>query len=58
MVGLKVNIPFGLLLIACGLFSLSLWGYVLSILYLAYFGSLNGLMLSTHADLIYPRNLL
>ena len=46
------------LLIAYGLFSLSRWGYVLSILYLAYFGSVNGLMLTTHADSIYLGNLL
>ena len=45
------------LFIAYGLFSLSRWGYVLSILYLAYFGSVNGLML-THADSIYLGNLL
>ena len=46
------------LLIAYGLFSLSRWGYVLSILYLAYFGSVNGLILITHADSIYLGNLL
>lgn len=46
------------LLIAYGLFSLSRWGYVLSILYLAYFASVNGLMLTTHADSVYLGNLL
>jgi len=46
------------LLIAYGLFSLSRWGYVLSILYLAYFGSVSALMFSTQADSVHLGNLL
>ena len=46
------------LLIAYGLFSLSRWGYVLSILYLAYFGSVSALMFSIHADSVHLGNLL
>ena len=45
------------LLIAYGLFSLSRWGYVLTMLYLAYFGSINGLMLSRHTNALYLGNL-
>jgi len=46
------------LLIAYGLFSLSLWGYVLSILYLAYLGNVSALMFSTHAESVHLGNLL
>lgn len=45
------------LLIAYGLMSLSRWGYVLTILYLFYFGSVNWFISSTSADLLNFGNL-
>ena len=46
------------LLIAYGLFTLSQWGYMLTMLYLAYFGIISGSLLRTHDDPIYLGNLL
>ena len=46
------------LLISYGLFTLSQWGYVLTMLYLAYFGITSGSLLRTHNDPIYLGNLL
>ena len=46
------------LLIAYGLFSLSRWGYMLTMLYLAYFGIVSGSLLRTHDDPIYLGNLM
>lgn len=46
------------LLIAYGLFSLSQWGYVLIMLYLAYFGSISALLLTTYNSTVYLGNLL
>jgi hypothetical protein len=45
------------LLIAYGLFSRSRWGYVLTIVYLAYFGSVSTLLLRTHNNAVYLGNL-
>jgi hypothetical protein len=45
------------LLISYGLFSLSRWGYMLTTLYLAYFGIVSGALLRTHYDPIYLGNL-
>lgn len=45
------------LLIAYGLFSLSRWGYTLTLFYLAYFGSVNGWMLSRHVNAVHLGNL-
>jgi hypothetical protein len=46
------------LIIAYGLFSLSKWGYVLAILYLIYFGSVNLFVHRPNADLVNFGNLL
>jgi hypothetical protein len=46
------------LLIAYGLFTLSQWGYMLTMLYLAYFGIISGSLLRTHNDPIYLGNLM
>jgi hypothetical protein len=46
------------LLIAYGLFTLSQWAYVLTMLYLAYFGSISASLLRTHNDPIYLGNLI
>ena len=46
------------LLIAYGLFSLSRWGYVLTIIYLGYFGIVSGLLLRIHCSSVYLGNLL
>jgi hypothetical protein len=46
------------LLIAYGLFSLSRWGYLLTILYLGYFGSVSVMLLRTHGDAVYLGNLI
>lgn len=45
------------LLIAYGLFSLARWGYLLTILYLGYFGSVNASLLRTFGDAVYLGNL-
>lgn len=62
---LRINIPIGLpfiaglgLLIAYGLFSLSRWGYLLTILYLGYFGSISVMLLRTHGDAVNLGNLI
>jgi hypothetical protein len=46
------------LLIAYGLFSLSRWGYLLTILYLGYFGSVSASLLRTHGEVVYLGNLI
>ncbi|HLO17578.1 MAG TPA: hypothetical protein VK206_22300 [Anaerolineales bacterium] len=46
------------LLISYGLFSLSRWGYTLTMLYLAYFGIVSGSLLRTHNDPVYLGNLM
>jgi hypothetical protein len=46
------------LLMAYGLFSLSRWGYMLTMLYLAYFGIVSGSLLRTDNDPIYLGNLM
>jgi hypothetical protein len=46
------------LLIAYGLFSLSRWGYLLTIMYLGYFGSVSALLLRTHGEAVYLGNLI
>lgn len=46
------------LLMAYGLFSLSRWGYVLTMLYLACFGIVSGSLLRTDNDPIYLGNLM
>lgn len=45
------------LVIAYGLFTLSRWGYMLTLLYLVYFGMVSGGLLRTHNDPIYLGNL-
>lgn len=45
------------LVIAYGLFTLSRWGYMLTLLYLVYFGVVSGGLLRTHNDPIYLGNL-
>jgi hypothetical protein len=46
------------LLIAYGLFSLSRWGYLLTIMYLGYFGSVSAFLLKTHGEMVYLGNLI
>ncbi|HLO16522.1 MAG TPA: hypothetical protein VK206_16945 [Anaerolineales bacterium] len=46
------------LLVAYGLFSLSRWGYLLTIMYLGYFGSISTLLFRTHGDVVYLGNLI
>ena len=46
------------LLIAYGLLSLSQWGYALTMLYLAYFGSISALLLTAYNSTVYLGNLL
>lgn len=46
------------LLIAYGLFTLSRWGYLLTIAYLVYFGSVSVLLLRSHNEAVYLGNLL
>jgi uncharacterized membrane protein (DUF2068 family) len=46
------------LLIAYGLFSLSRWGYMLAMLYLAYFAATSGWMLSRHTSAVYLGDLI
>lgn len=46
------------LLIAYGLFTLSQCGYMLTMLYLAYFGIVSGLLLKTHYSVVYLGNLI
>lgn len=46
------------LLIAYGLFSLSRWGYMLTMLYLAYFATTSGWMLSRQTSAVYLGNLI
>lgn len=45
------------LLIAYGLLTLSEWGYMLTMLYLAYFGIINVSLLRTHNNPVYMGNL-
>ncbi len=45
------------LLVSFGLYSLSKWGYALTLLYLIYFGSVNWFMYRTQADLLFFGNL-
>ena len=46
------------LLIAYGLFSLSRWGYMLTMLYLAYFAVTSGWLLSRQTSTVYLGNLI